>query len=131
MARAAGSLLARHSYPSVCAMVFPHVVGDMLSQRDSFSGDAEISDAIERALSLSASLLLGDGSDGQALMAWLETQENDLLHFGSLSSVDSAVTAKDVATNVEMLLAIEEDTAAADRVWSWSGVVDVAELIVG
>lgn len=48
MARAAGSLLARHSYPSVCAMVFPHVVGDMLSQGDSFSGDAKVSEAIER-----------------------------------------------------------------------------------
>lgn len=64
-------------------------------------------------------------------MAWLETQERDLLQFGSLSSMDSTITAKDVATNVEMLLAIEEDTDAADRVWSWSGVLDVAELVVG
>lgn len=48
IARAAGSLLGRHSYPSVCAMVFPHVVGDMLSQADSFSADAQVSEAIER-----------------------------------------------------------------------------------
>lgn len=83
------------------------------------------------ALSLSASLLLGDGNDGQALMSWLETQERDWLNFGSLSSVDSTITAKDVATNTEMLLAIEEDSDAADRLWSGSGVQDVAELVVG
>lgn len=84
------------------------------------------------ALSLSASLLLGDGKDGQALMSWLETQERDWLNFGGcLSSVDSTITAKDVATNAEMLLAIEEDSHAADRLWSWSGVQDVAELVVG
>lgn len=57
MARAAGSLLARHSYPSVCAMVFPHVVGDMLSQRDSFSADAEVSEAIERGKVLPKTLV--------------------------------------------------------------------------
>lgn len=83
------------------------------------------------ALSLSASLLLGGGKDGQALMAWLETQGCGFLDFGSLSSVDSTLTAKDVATNVEMLLAIEEDSDAADRVWGGRGVVDVAELVVG
>lgn len=64
-------------------------------------------------------------------MAWLETQGRGFLDFGSLSSVDSTLTAKDVATNVEMLLAIEEDSDAADRVWGGRGVVDVAELVVG
>lgn len=29
-------------------MVFPHVVGDMLSQANSFSGDAQAAEAIER-----------------------------------------------------------------------------------
>ncbi len=48
MARAAGSLLGRHSYSSVCAMVFPHVVTDMLNQANSFTGDAQVSEAIER-----------------------------------------------------------------------------------
>lgn len=83
------------------------------------------------AFLLSASLLLGDGSDGEALMAWLETQQRDCLDFDSLSSVDSTITAKDVATNIEMLLAIEEDSDAADRIWGGGGVVDVAELVVG
>lgn len=65
-------------------------------------------------------------------MSWLETQERDWLNFGSsLSSVDPTITAKDVATNAEMLLAIEDDRNAADRLWSWSGVEDVAELVVG
>lgn len=64
-------------------------------------------------------------------MAWLETQERDWLDFGCLSSVDPTLTAKDVATNVEMLLAIEEDSDAADRVWGGRGVLDVAELVVG
>lgn len=64
-------------------------------------------------------------------MAWLETQERDWLDFGSLSAVDSTITAKDVATNIEMLLAIEEDSDAADRVWAGRGVLDVAELVVG
>ncbi|CAM9314604.1 unnamed protein product [Ectocarpus sp. 4 AP-2014] len=131
VARATGSLVGRHSYPSVCAMVFPHVVGDMLSQANSFSGDAHAAEAIERALSLSASLFLGDGNDGQALMSWLEAEERELLGFGSLSSVDSTITAKDVATNIDMLLAIEEDTDAADRVWSAGGTADMADLIVG
>ena len=64
-------------------------------------------------------------------MAWLEAQERDWLDFCSLSSADSTITAKDVATNVEMLLAIEQDSDAADRVWGSRGVLDVAELIVG
>lgn len=64
-------------------------------------------------------------------MSWLEGQEREWLDFGSLSSVNSTITAKDVATNIDMLLAIEEDTDAADRVWSAGGTADVAELIVG
>lgn len=65
-------------------------------------------------------------------MSWLHVQEHDWLNFSSsLSSVDSTITTKDVATNAEMLLAIEEDRDAADRLWSWSGVQDVAELVVG
>ncbi|CAM9355462.1 unnamed protein product [Ectocarpus fasciculatus] len=131
VARATGSLLGRHSYPSVCAMVFPHVVGDMLGQANSFSGDAQAAEAIERALSLSASLFLGDGNDGPALLSWLEAQGREWLDFASLSSVDSTISAKDVATNIDMLLAIEEDTDAADRVWSAGGTADMAELIVG
>ena len=83
------------------------------------------------ALSLSATLLLGDGNDGQALLSWLEAQRREWLDFDSLSSVDPTITAKDVATNAEMLLAIEEDSDAADRVWSGSGVLGVCELVVG
>jgi len=75
--------------------------------------------------------LLGDGSDGQALLSWLETQQRECLDFDSLSSVDSTITAKDVMTNAEMLLAIEEDSEAADRIWSGSGVLGVCELVVG
>lgn len=48
LARAAGSLLCRHDYPSVCAAVFPHVVRDMVEQADSFSGSAEVSEAYSR-----------------------------------------------------------------------------------
>lgn len=83
------------------------------------------------ALSRAASALLGDGNDGQALISWLETQERDWLSSSSLSCLDSTLTAKEVAMNVEMLLALEEDTAAADRIWSGRGALDVAELVVG
>lgn len=48
LTRAAGSLLCRHDYSSVCAAVFPHVVRDMVEQAESFSGDAEVSEAINR-----------------------------------------------------------------------------------
>lgn len=83
------------------------------------------------ALSRSASLLLGDGNDGQALLSWLENQQRDWSEFGSLSAADSTITAKEVASNVEMLLALEQDTEAADKIWSGNGVLDVAELVVG
>ena len=84
------------------------------------------------ALWRSASILLGEGNDAQALLSWLETQERDRLSFTNLSAVDSTITAKEIVTNVEMLLALEEDTDAADRVWSGgSRVLNVAELVVG
>lgn len=83
------------------------------------------------ALSRSASALLGDGKEAQALLAWLDIQERDWLDSSSLSALDPTITAKDVVGNVEMLLALEEDTAAADRIWSGNGVLDVAELAVG
>lgn len=87
--------------------------------------------ALFLALSRSARALLGEGNTGQALLSWLEKQERDWLNSGSLSALDSTLTAKEVATNVEMLLALEKDTEAADRVWSGSGVLDVAERVVG
>ena len=84
------------------------------------------------ALSRSASILLGEGKDAQALLSWLETQERDWLSFANLSAVDSTITAKEVVANVEMLLALEEDTDAADRVWPGSSrVLNLAELVVG
>ncbi|CAM9434901.1 unnamed protein product [Laminaria digitata] len=132
LARAVGSLVCRNSYPSICAMVFPHVVKDMLDQANSFEGDAQVSEAIERALSRSAGILLGEGNDAEALLSWLETQERDWLSLSNTSDVDSTITAKEVVSNVEMLLALEEDTDAADRVWSGgSRILDVAELVVG
>ena len=40
--------MCRNSYPSICAMVFPHVVKDMLDQANSFDGDEQVSEGIER-----------------------------------------------------------------------------------
>lgn len=48
LVRAAGSLLCRHDYTSVCAAVFPHVVQDMVEQANSFSGSADVSEAYSR-----------------------------------------------------------------------------------
>lgn len=76
--------------------------------------------------------MLGEGSKGEALLSWLENQERDWLGLGCLSALDSTLTAKEIATNVEMLLALEKDNQAADRIWNGSGVVlDVAERVVG
>lgn len=47
-----------------------------------------------------------------------------------MSAVDPTITAKEVVTNIEMLLALEEDSDAADRVWG-SRALDVAELVIG
>lgn len=41
------------------------------------------------------------------------------------------VTAKEVAMNVEMLLAIEEDAEAGDRLFSGGGILSVAERAIG
>lgn len=83
------------------------------------------------ALTRSASALLGDGSDAQALLSWVESQGCNSSNFSTLSDVESTVTAKELAANVEMLLALGEDTEAADRMWSGNGVLNVAESIVG
>lgn len=84
------------------------------------------------ALSRAASALLGNNHDGPALVSWLESlQQEKLLRHACLSNLDSMVTAEEVASNVEMLLAIEEDTDAADRLFSGSGVRTVAELAIG
>lgn len=131
LTRAAGSLLCRHDYSSVCAAVFPHVVRDMVEQAESFSGDAEVSEAINRALSRAASALLGTDRDAVALVSWLESlQRQKLMRHCSLSDLDSIVTAEEVATNVEMLLAIENDTDAADCVFSWSSALSVAKRAI-
>ena len=74
--------------------------------------------------------MLGEGNDGRAFLSWLETQERDWLSFSNLSAVDPTITAKEVVTNIEMLLALEEDSDAADRVWG-SRALDVAELVIG
>ncbi|CAM9420887.1 unnamed protein product [Sphacelaria rigidula] len=133
LVRAAGSLLCRHDYTSVCAAVFPHVVQDMVEQANSFSGSADVSEAYSRALSGAANALLGGNDlDGSALVAWLESlQKQKLLPHASLSDLDSMVTPEEVSTNVEMLLAIEDDSDAADRLFSGSGVRAVAERAIG
>lgn len=40
--------MCRHSYPSVCAAVFPHVVRDLADGAESFSGDEDVSEAVRR-----------------------------------------------------------------------------------
>lgn len=82
------------------------------------------------ALSRAACILLGEGNDGPALLSWLEAQERDWLSLSNLAAVDPTITAKEVVTNIEMLLALEEDSDAADKVWG-SRALDVAELVVG
>lgn len=85
------------------------------------------------ALSGAANALLGGNDlDGSALVAWLESlQKQKLLPHASLSDLDSMVTPEEVSTNVEMLLAIEDDSDAADRLFSGSGVRAVAERAIG
>lgn len=83
------------------------------------------------ALSRSATILLGNGNDGQSLLSWLQSQQRDWLSLSTLSDLDSTVTAKEVASNVEMLLALESDIEAADRLWSGRRALEVAETVVG
>lgn len=49
----------------------------------------------------------------------------------SISDLDSTVTAKEVATNIEMLLSLEEDTEFSDKMWSGRRAAETAELVVG
>lgn len=83
------------------------------------------------ALSRSATILLGSGHDGQTLLSWLQSQQRDWLDSSTLSDLDSTVTAKELASNVEMLLALESDIEAVDRLWSGRRALDVAEIVVG
>lgn len=72
------------------------------------------------------------GGDDQSLLSWLESHElSSRLQATSLSDLDSMVTAKEVAANVEQLLVLEQDVDAADRIWGGSDDISVAERAVG
>lgn len=84
------------------------------------------------ALSRASVALLGEESDTEALLNWLERHHrNILLGASSLSALDSDLTASEVVGNVEQLLALEKDTRAADRLWSGDDIRSVAERAVG
>ncbi|CAM9337486.1 unnamed protein product [Choristocarpus tenellus] len=126
--RATGSLLCRHYYPEICALIFPHVV-EILLDKTVRGTSATDSEAIARALAIAAKSLLEDpNARGEDLLSWVEEQQ---LHIPkkSLSVIDPSVTAQEIANNVDLLLTLEDSHVAS--MWSSGEVQSVADRIVG
>ncbi|CAM9466601.1 unnamed protein product [Discosporangium mesarthrocarpum] len=128
IAQAAGSLLGRHCYPEVCAVVIPHVVQALLLKISSGDAEQEELDAIAQALGTAASTLLGNPlAEGEDLLSWLD-EHRQHLRTKALSALDPDLTAKEVANNADLLLTLEDPRMAS--VWGTGEVEILAERAI-
>lgn len=91
-----------------------------------------INSAATPALSDASSALVGEGSNVEALLSWVENyKRSSEVEATCLSALDSSLTVSELVTNMEQLLALEKDTIVADRLWAGDEIRSIAEQAVG